>query len=426
MERKTVRPLAACALGLAAALGSADVAAAAEDFYKNKTVTLIVGFSPGGGYDVYARLLAQHIGTHVPGRPATIVKNMPGASSLKAVSYLAATARNDSRAMVLFNPGLILASLTEPDRVKIDFRQMKFLGSITGEVRVCYFSSKSGIRNMSDLLNREQTIMGATSTSATSYILGSLLRTQFGAKIKHVTGYPGSAEQRIALERGEIEGMCGSYTSVPSEWIKDGTVTPVVRFGKTTIDGMPPLPYAVDLAEGTERKQVLRLVLASGEFGRPAVMGPEVPEEHVKMMRVAFERTMKDKAFRDEADRQKREILGPMTGEEVEAVIKELYDTPKSVVAKADAATSPAANDEKVKLGLVKASGKITRTEKDYRNVSFESSGKTLATSISASRTAVTIDGKKADRKAIRTGMVCEFTYLGPGSESKQIDCKSR
>ncbi len=417
--------LAAAAATAAVAVAGGPAVAADKDFYQNKTVSLVVGFSPGGGYDTYGRLLAAHMGRHIPGNPKFIVRNMPGASSLKSVKYLDLTARKDPLVLVHFNPGVIMKSLTDPKVVGIDFTKIRFVGSITGEVRVCYFSKASGIKNLEDFFKRDKVIMGATSISATAFINASLLRTLFGAKIKHVTGYPGSAEQRIALERGELEGMCGSWTSIPAAWVRSQKIVPIIRYSKTMLDGMPPMPFIMDMAKTKEKKQILKLILAADQYGRPIAMGPEVPQARLKIMRTAFNATMKDKKFLADADKRKREVIGPMTGEEVEADIKELYETPKGVVAKADQAISPGDSVEKVKLSYVTVTGKVTKSKKQNRQIWVNVNGKDVKTKISGNRTKITVDGKKAKRKAIKIGMTCALTYLGPGSESKQIDCKS-
>jgi tripartite-type tricarboxylate transporter receptor subunit TctC len=342
--------LASLATISAVMVNLSNVATAAEEnFYKGKTVSLVVGFSAGGGFDAYARLLANHMGRHIAGQPNFIVKNMPGASSLKAVKFLTLTARNDGTVMTLHNPGVVTKSLTDAKSVDVDFAKIRYVGSIASDVHVCYFRKAAQIESLEDLLKRDRVPMGATSVRATAFVNASLLRTQFGAKIQHVTGYPGSAEQRIALERGEIDGMCGSWSSIPVAWVNEKKIVPIVRFAKTIMSGMTPVPYILDLAKSTEKKQIIRLVLAPLEFGRPVAMGPEVPDSLLKIMRTAFNATMKDGKFLADAEKQKREIVGPMTGEEVEATIKELYATPKEIIAKAAQATSPGKSVEKIK-----------------------------------------------------------------------------
>ena len=331
-----MRKVLCLSIALTATVGLAvpTMADAVSDFYKGKRVNVIVGFSPGGGYDAYGRLFARHIPKHIPGKPNVIVQNMPGASSMKAVKYLTATAPQDGTVTTIFNPGLIAQSLSTPDKIDIDFSTLRFIGSATSDVRVCYFWHETGIKSMEDLLKRDQVVMGATAIGSNSYINGALLRNMFGAKIKHVSGYPGSAEQRIAIERGELQGDCGAWGSIPANWLKDGKAVPIVRFSKAEVDGMPKLPYIMDLAKSKEQRQILNLVLSSAEIGRPFAVGPKVPDDRLTALRSAFDKMIKDKDFVTEADKSRREIIGPMSGAEVEAMIKEIYATPKNIVSK--------------------------------------------------------------------------------------------
>jgi tripartite-type tricarboxylate transporter receptor subunit TctC len=336
--RSNLRGLSlAAAFGLAAALNV--TAAAAEDFYKGKRLTVVVGFTPGGGYDAYARLIARHYGRLIPGEPAVVVQNMPGAGSLTAVKYLSTTAPQDGTIMTAFNPGLIAQSLSTPQEVDIDFtKETRFVGSATSEVRICYAWHASGVKTVEDLLKRDQFIVGATTKGSSSYINSSLLKNLLGAKIKHVVGYPGSAEQRLAIEQGELEGDCGAYGSIPEEWIRDKKIFPLVKFSRASVAGMPPMPAILDLVKTTEQKQILNLLLSASEIGRPYVVGPKVPAERLEILRRAFDRMIKDKEFLEEAEKTNREVIGPMSGEEVEAALKDIYATPKEIVAKAGAA----------------------------------------------------------------------------------------
>jgi tripartite-type tricarboxylate transporter receptor subunit TctC len=307
----------------------------AADFYEGKTITIVSGFSPGGGYDTYGRLAANHLGKHVPGTPSLIVRNMPGASSMKAVKYLYTTASQDGTTLTIFNPGLVEQSLTNPSVVDVDFSKLRFIGSVTSEVRVCYLTKARGVDSLDGFLKGGVFNFGATSTGATSYTSAALLKNLFGAQVKHVTGYPGSSEQRLALERGELDGMCGSWTSIPADWIRDKKVTPIVRFGRAEIDGAPKMPYIADLAKTEEQRQILAVVLASAEFGRPFAMGPQVPEAQLTILRRAFDAMLKDPAFVAEAEKRQLEVIGPMKGQEIEAMIAKIYETSPAVIAKA-------------------------------------------------------------------------------------------
>lgn len=336
MIRSSLRLLSlAAAFGLAAALNVAS-AEAAEDFYKGKRLTIVVGFTPGGGYDAYARLIARHYGRLIPGEPNIVVQNMPGAGSLTAVKYLSTTAPQDGTVVTAFNPGLISQSLSSPQEVDIDFtKEARFVGSATSEVRICYAWHASGVKTIDDLLKRQEFIVGATTKGSSSYINSSLLKSLLGAKIKHVVGYPGSAEQRLAIERGELEGDCGAYGSIPEEWIRDHKAIPLVKFSRASVANMPPMPHILELVKTTEHKQILNLLLSASEIGRPYVVGPKVPPERLDILRRAFDRMVQDKEFLAEAEKTNREVIGPMSGEEIEASIKEIYATPKEIVDKA-------------------------------------------------------------------------------------------
>ncbi len=310
----------------------AGVATAQE--FKGKQMKVIVGFSPGGGYDAYGRLLARHIGNFIPGKPGVIVQNMPGASSMKAVKFLDAGAAVDGTTMTIFNPGLITQSMTNPKKVTVNFAKLRFVGSVSSDIRVCYYWGKTGIKTMDDVFKRPKIVMGATAIGSSSYINGALLRNMFGAKIKHVLGYPGSAEQRIAIERGELDGDCGAWGSTPANWIKDKSINLVVRFSKASAPDMPAVPYIMEFAKTPEQKQILSLILAPSEIGRPFVMSAKVPAAPLATVRKAFMTMVKDKAFLAEAEKGNREVIGPMSGEEAEAAIGDIYNTPPAVIAK--------------------------------------------------------------------------------------------
>jgi len=317
--------------GVSASPSHADVA----DFYKKKVLRIVVGASPGGGFDAYSRLVARHMKNHVPGAPKIVVSNMPGAGSLKAVQSLKASPK-DGTVMVAFNPGLVTQSLLTPDKVKFKFTDVSFLGNITADIRVCYMWGKTGIKDFKGLLARDRINLGATSTGSSSYLDGAILRNMFGAKIRHVIGYPGSTEQRIAIERGELDGDCGSWGSIPQHWVEKKLINVIVRNSTATIPEIPAsVPHVLELAKTEPDRAVLKVVLAANDVFRPLIMAKVVPADRLAAMRKAFWGTINDPAFRAEADRSKREIVNPMRGEEVDKVIAEVYRTPSALIAKA-------------------------------------------------------------------------------------------
>src|SRR5580704_5979416 len=204
----------------------------ADEFYKGKTFTFVVGFSPGGGYDVNARAVARYLPAHIPGNPNVIVQNMPGAGSLTSVRYLDVNAPKDGTAMTAFNSGLVTQSIFQPDKVQLDFRKYSWVGVVTPDFRVCYGYGPKGVRNWDDMMNRKEFVLGATARGSGAYINAATLREVFHAPIKLITGFPGSAEVRLAIERGELDGDCGSFSSIPVEWLRDGSAHPFVRFSE--------------------------------------------------------------------------------------------------------------------------------------------------------------------------------------------------
>lgn len=320
---------------VAAAIGLLPGMAAADDFYKGKTVNIVVGFSPGGGYDTYARTLARHIGNHIPGEPTVIVQNMPGAGSLTAVRALEATQPKDGTVIVTFNPGQITESLTDPGKVKLKFSDYAFIGSITRDFRVCYAWHATGIKNWDDLTKTKEFILGATAPGVSSYVNGAILRNVFGLKVRQVVGFPGSAEQRLAIERGELHGDCGSWSSIPDDWVREKKINPLVRFSPVSTPDMPAnIPYSGALAKTEEQKRILNIVGAAGELGRPYIVSKQVPKDRLEILRKAFDATMRDKAFLSDAEKQSLPV-NPANGEEAEKVIAEIYSASPDLVEKA-------------------------------------------------------------------------------------------
>jgi len=306
-----------------------------ESFYKGKTFRIVVGFSPGGGYDVYARVLGRHIGRHIPGTPNVVVQNMPGAASLKSVQYLNAGAPNDGTLVTTFNPGLITQSLTTPDKVPVKFLDYAWLGSTSEDFRVCYTWNATGIKNWKDFLARDKVTFGNTGVGTSAYIDNRILSELLGAKLHMVQGYPGSADKRLAIERGELDGDCGSWTSVPEEWLATNKITVLVRFSKAQLPTMPKdLTYAGDLIADPKKKQVLSLLTAGALIGRPYIAPPDIPADRLAALRKAFDDTMKDPEFVAEATKLQLTVT-PMRAAEVEAAIKELNQAPPDVIAAA-------------------------------------------------------------------------------------------
>jgi tripartite-type tricarboxylate transporter receptor subunit TctC len=306
-----------------------------DDFYRGKLFSIVVGFSPAGGFDTYARILARYIGNHIPGNPTVIVQNMPGAGSMTSVRYLNLTAPRDGTVMTIFNPGLVTQSIVQPEKINIDFRKYAWIGVMTPDFRVCYGYGPNGIKSWDDMMHRKEFILGSTGKASGNYINGATLREVFHAPIKQVLGFPGSAEQRLAIERGELDGDCGSYSSIPAEWIKDGQAHIFVRFSRERPDEIPESAvYIGTFATSDEQKQLLKVLNGGDELGRMFIMSREVPADRLATIRKAFDDTMKDPAFLAEMAKQQLPVH-PLSGEEADTIANELINVSPQIVAAA-------------------------------------------------------------------------------------------
>jgi tripartite-type tricarboxylate transporter receptor subunit TctC len=312
---------------LALAIGPAlpRALAAEDEFFKGRTVTLVVGYSAGGGYDQYARALARHLGRAIPGRPSVLVQNMPGAASLTAVRYLDANAPKDGTVVTTFDPGLITESFASPDLFKVRFSDFQWIGTMLRDIRICYAWGATGVATWDDMMRRKEFLIGTTAKGSNAYVNGAILRKIFNAPVRQIAGYSGSNEQRLALERGELEGNCGSWSAMPQDWLVNHKINPLVRFSPKRPADMPAsVPFIGDLATTTEQKDLLDVLNASAELGRPFIVAKTVPPERVSLLRAAFRATLEDAAFRVEAQAQSLP-LDPVPGEEAAAIIGKIY-----------------------------------------------------------------------------------------------------
>jgi tripartite-type tricarboxylate transporter receptor subunit TctC len=309
--------------------------ALADDFYKRKVFTIVVGFTPAGGYDTYARTLARYIGNHIPGNPTVIVQNMPSAGSLTAVRYLNLTAPKDGTVMVIFNPAMVTQSVVQPEKTGVDFRKYAWVGIVMPDNRVCYGYGPDGPKTWDEMMQRKQFIIGSTGKASGNYINGATLREVFHAPIKQIMGFPGSAEQRLAIERGELDGDCGSFSSIPQEWLDKGSAHSFVRFTRERPSEVPESAvYIGTFANSDDQKQLLRLLSGSDEVGRSFIMSKDVPPDHLAIVRKAFDDTVKDPGFL--ADMEKQQLpVHPIPGDQAEKIVNELIAVPAAIVAQA-------------------------------------------------------------------------------------------
>jgi hypothetical protein len=309
---------------------------AAAQTFEFKTINLVVGASSGGGYDAYTRLLARHYGRYLPGQPNMIVQNMPGSGSLKAVLYLDTTAPKDGSVITAFNPGVIVESLVTPEKINLKLSNVAWVGSITADLRVCYAWHRTGVNNWNDLIKRSVFIIGTQQTGSSSYNNAATLKNLFGAKIKIITGYPGSSEERLAIERGELDGGCGAWSSNPPSWLSENKIMPIVKFAPGPIPNLPGnVPFAGDFLKTEDDKTVLKLLTAADALGRPYVASKSVPADRLALLRKGFDAVMKDPQFLAEAQKADLPIVGTLDGVESEKIIGEIYGAPQRLIDRA-------------------------------------------------------------------------------------------
>jgi tripartite-type tricarboxylate transporter receptor subunit TctC len=331
--------LLAAAIGIAAALIPANIAAAQDavaDFFKGKQVSIIVGSSAGGGYDTYARLLARHLGNHIPGNPAVVVQNMPGAGSNKATGYIYSVAPKDGTMMGAVFPGVILDPLIGDTHVQHDPNKIVYVGSANSDVYICMLRTDSPAKTFEDTFTHE-VILGASNTGGTTRDLPAMLDNLLGTKFRVVSGYAGSKEINLAMERNEVQGSCGigwtGLTTMHPDWFSKQLVKVVAQ---ASMKGHPELnkmgvPLTVQFAKTEEQRQVMELIESQGTFGRPYVLPPGVPPERVAALRKAFMAALQDKALLADAEKMQLD-LDAMPGDELQALVAKLYALPASVV----------------------------------------------------------------------------------------------
>ena len=341
MKKKLYNIAITLAFSSATVFGAASVRAQdVASFYKGKTISVVVGFSPGGGYDLYARVVAKYLSKHIPGEPTLIAQNMPGAGSLRAAMYLYSVAPKDGTAIGIFSRGMPLSPLFGLPGAHFDATKFTWLGSVTKDTVTCISWKTSPVKAWADLFQTEYRA-GGEGKGADPDVYATLIKNSFGAKVKLITGYAGSSNISLAMERGELDGMCGiSYSTLRSthpDWLKNKDVNLLVQGALEKDSEMPNVPFMLDLAKSGEQKQMLRLTLAPQAMARPFVAPPGVPAERAKALQKAFDDTMKDPDFLAEAKRLNLDV-NPMSGQQVSELLTSLYATPKPLVQQAKAA----------------------------------------------------------------------------------------
>ena len=324
----------ACALLAAVAPGAADPI---EDFYKGKSMRLLVHTTPGGGYDSYARLMARYITKHIAGTPSIVVQNMPGGGGLRQANYVGNAAAQDGTVMALISQGLPLLQIADGEventRLEVDFQTFNWIGNLSDSNQVLVTWHTSPVKTFADALTREE-LLGASGVGSISVQLPAVVNNILATKFKIITGYPAGNEMNLAMERGEIRGRTAntlaSYKAT-TNFVTEGKLNYIFQVGIAKEPDMPNVPLLTDLAKNDLDRAVLRVMTNISEFGRPVTTTPNVPRERVGALRAAFQAMLRDAEFRRDADKQRMEV-GDMNGEQVEALVAEIVTAPKPVV----------------------------------------------------------------------------------------------
>ena len=331
---------AVAAAMFAALSGSLAHAQSAADFYKGKNLEFYIGYSVGGGYDLYARTIARHLGKHIPGNPTVLPKNMEGAGSLRLANWLYRVGPKDGSVIGTIGRGTGFDPLLGQQGAQFDGTKFTWIGSANNEVSVCVsWNATSGITKFEDLFTKEMTV-GGTSMSADTDQFPRVLNGVLGTKMKIVSGYPGGNDVVLAMERGEIQGRCGwSWSSVKSThhvWLDENKMTVLAQVALHKHPDLPDVPLVIDLAKTDEQKQILKLIFARQTMGRPYLAPPGIPADRAEVLRKAFMDTMQDPDFIADAEKAQLE-LNPVDGADLQKLVAEVYQTPPEVAKKAAA-----------------------------------------------------------------------------------------
>lgn len=317
------------------AVGPALAQAGAPSF-SGKTIEIWIGAAAGGGYDINARSVARYMPDYLPGKPTMLPKNMPGAGSLRAANLAYNTGAKDGTVIGAPSRSVMTMPLLGVENAKLDVTKLNWIGSVASEDSTCIAWHTTGVKTLADA-QQKKLIVGTSGPGTSTHTYALLIQNLFDAKFQIIGGYPGGKEAQIALERGEVEGTCGSFSSIKTQkpdWMRDKLINFLVLIGANRDPELPEVPTVVELSKTDEQRNLLKIVLAPQTAGRPLFLPPDVPASIVTVMRRAFDSTVKDPRFLEDAKRIGIEV-NPVTGEQIQKIAQEVYALPAEVVAKA-------------------------------------------------------------------------------------------
>ena len=401
--------LLASGVALAGTSTVPQVHADGAEFFKGKTVTYIIATNPGGGYDLYGRLVAEYMQKHLPGS-TFVVKNVPGAGHMIGANTIAA-AKPDGLTFGIFNTGLIYNQLIKHQGVRFDLTKMSWIGKAASDSRIVIIAEQSPIKTFADLRASKQKVKFAVSgIGSSSFIETTMLTNALKLPVDVLTGYTG-ADDRLAMRRGEIVGAIGSVSSY-EPFVKDGYARIIAHIGGK---GTPQLDQ---LVTDLKAKPLIALVKSQGDVARLTAGPPDIPADRLEALRAAYRKALADPELKEKAERAKLP-LDPASGEEVSALIKEALDQPAETIALLKDVLERREDSAEIK-------GKIAEVIGEGRELVLKlADGKTLKAQVSGSRTEVSIGGQKAKRADLKVDMACTISSTGgDGAEAKSVSCQ--
>ena len=321
---------------------------AVSDFYAGKQVRLLIGYSAGGGYDTYARLLARHLGKHIPGNPTIVPQNMPGAGSLRLANFLYNVAPKDGSVIGTFGRGIAMEPLLSGEGTQFDARQFSWLGSLNNEVSLCTAWHTSDVKSMQDLATKEL-IVGGTGSGSDTVIFPTVLRNLLAVNIRLISGYPGGNDVLLAMERGEVDGRCGwsfsSLSATRGDWLEQGRITILAQLALSKHPDLPDVPLITEFADSENELMAMELIFARQVMGRPYLAPPDVPAERREALRSALIAVTQDPEFLRDAAQLQLEV-NPVSGADVDALLTRIYGATAGAIELASSAIREPGSDE--------------------------------------------------------------------------------
>jgi len=331
-----IRHLLAAAAVLTVGLNGSDARAQTpEQFYAGKIIDFVIGYPPGGSNDIWARLLARHIGKHIPGKPAVVPKNTPGAGSFLALNTVYGVSPKDGTVLAIGAPTAALDEKLGTQGVRFKTAELNWVGRVDSLINIVFMWHTSKVKTFADAQKVESTLSG-TGAGSTVSIYPTVMNNVFGTKFKLIMGYKGSADAQLAVERGEVEGHSTSWVAVKvghPEWRPTSKISILVQFSLKRHPELPEIPTAVDLARSDEERQILSAIMAAAEVGSAFFTTPGVPADRLNALRRAFDATMQDKEFLADVEKTKLSV-SPMRGEDLQQLVKQVSDLPPNLLEK--------------------------------------------------------------------------------------------